>query len=120
MTEDNQSYTYKGNKYTPTSQYLIIEIENLPEGDGLIVRSDAQRNRETIMQMRTYGTVRAIGPNAFSWNYAPDVKVGDVVAFKKYDGIDINRTPEGFVPKEGPLFRWVKDNDILGLIEKVE
>ena len=110
--------------FTPTGYFVLIRMEKVEQvtESGIILHTGDQTKREQRGHFR--GVVEAFGPSAYSGLDAipdgPDtsaegraaqwgVAIGDVVEFKRYDGLEIE------IPGSDDFYRVVKDFDIIGV-----
>ena len=90
-----------------SDRVLVTRVAKTEISDGGIIIPDAAREKPLE------GTVAAVGPgktNKKGDRSSPEVKKGDNVLFGKYAGSEVNI--------DGVEYLILKEDDILGIIEK--
>lgn len=111
----NKVDSYKG--WMPPAFRILVKTSKVEEKtQGGIILTDKLRERQEYSSGE--GTVIAIGPTAFdAFEGGAWCKVGDVVKFKSYSGCEFK-----FLDDDGEesLFRFINDDDIIGVKETVD
>jgi chaperonin GroES len=95
-------------KFKPLKDRLLVQYSDEPEksSGGIYIPDSAKEKPQK-------GEVIAVGPGRITEDgklQKMEIKVGDVVLFEKYSGSKINIEDEEYL--------IIKEDDILGLIEK--
>jgi co-chaperonin GroES (HSP10) len=99
------TYHMKGTK-------VLVEVEKIGNtvGSGIIQMDETLQSQLQLAHKR--GIVRAIGSKAWFDKGEVIAKVGDKVIFRRYSGDDTNRTVEGNLNPNEPLYRIMEDECI--------
>lgn len=105
--------TSKYNQYRVLDDMILVEIDpegSFTEGGIYLPNTDEKSRRDTGKET---GRIRAIGDYAFKEMEGVTPKIGDIVLFKRYSGIEVNKKLDG-----SPWYRVMNDKDVLLIIDK--
>jgi co-chaperonin GroES (HSP10) len=95
---------------TPCGHRILVLPEDINETteSGIVVFTEAQKDREALAQM--YGIVVSMGNTCYADQPSPWCSVGNRVSFAKYSGLI-------YTGLDGKTYRCINDLDVVAIVE---
>lgn len=84
----------------------VDDVERVTKGGIILDTAFDSKERQRQEDARTIGTVVELGPTAYEAFGEPWVKVGDIIHFKRYSGVEVR-------DENKVLYRLMNDDDAI-------